>query len=206
MVRPNSSVTSRKAGEVEGAAVAGDCGGACAWETAPLADSSAAAQAEHLNIVRTEGNGTTLLESRESSTSKKKAPCEWRWGVNRAFSREKRTCFRGMERWPGLRLLSRLQWRDRGRFARPSPLPLPANLRYEFMLGIWGCQRTALCAGNDAPWKLGASRRYRFDYAARNSSRDWALGVGISDFSSWACAFRPVRATLPGNPRGDKAD
>ncbi len=29
--------------------------------------------------------------------------------------------------WPGLRLFSRLQWRDRGRFARPSPLPMPAN-------------------------------------------------------------------------------
>src|SRR5260370_385915 len=28
---------------------------------------------------------------------------------------------------PGLRLFSRLQWRDRGRFTRPSPLPLPAN-------------------------------------------------------------------------------
>src|SRR6266850_7738 len=33
----------------------------------------------------------------------------------------------GMEGWPGLRLFSRSQWRDRGRFTRPSPLPLPAN-------------------------------------------------------------------------------
>src|SRR6266436_3522995 len=33
--------------------------------------------------------------------------------------------------WPGLRLFSRLQWRDRGRFTRPSPLPLPANLKFE---------------------------------------------------------------------------
>jgi len=33
----------------------------------------------------------------------------------------------GMEGWPGLRLFSRSQWRDRGRFTQPSPLPLPAN-------------------------------------------------------------------------------
>jgi len=34
----------------------------------------------------------------------------------------------GMGGWPGLRLFSRSQWRDRGRFTRPSPLPLPAKL------------------------------------------------------------------------------
>jgi hypothetical protein len=61
-------------------------------------------------------------------------------------------------------------------------------------LGIWGCQRTALCAGNDAPWKLGASRRYRFDYATRNSSRDWALAsaifpVGLALFDQCAQPF-----------------
>src|SRR6266481_7554951 len=46
----------------------------------------------------------------------------------------------GMGGWPGLRLFSRLQWRDRGRFTRPSPLPLPAKMKDECMPGVGGSQ------------------------------------------------------------------
>jgi len=46
---------------------------------------------------------------------------------DRAPSRERRN-LRGMGGYPGLRPFSRSQWRDRGRFARPSPLPLPAKM------------------------------------------------------------------------------
>jgi len=56
-----------------------------------------------------------------------------------ASSREKRN-LRGTGGWPGLRLCSRLQWRDRGRFARPSPLPLPAKMKDECMPGVGGSQ------------------------------------------------------------------
>ena len=56
-----------------------------------------------------------------------------------ASSREKRN-LRGTGGWPGLRLFSRLQWRDRGRFARPSPLPLPAKMKDECMPGVGGSQ------------------------------------------------------------------
>ncbi len=46
-----------------------------------------------------------------------------------ALSREERGLC-GTGGWPGLRLFSRLQWRDRGRFTRPSPLPLNAGVNY----------------------------------------------------------------------------
>ncbi len=39
----------------------------------------------------------------------------------------KSAAFCGTGGSPGLRLFSRSQWRDRGRFTRPSPLPLPAS-------------------------------------------------------------------------------
>src|SRR5882724_104448 len=56
----------------------------------------------------------------------KKAPREPR-GFAAALLLAKSAGLCGMRGWPGLRLFSRLQWRDRGRFARPSPLPMPAN-------------------------------------------------------------------------------
>ncbi len=57
---------------------------------------------------------------------KKNAPRDGGASQQRSFSRRARSLC-GIGGWPGLRLESRLQWRDRGRFSRPSPLPMPAN-------------------------------------------------------------------------------
>jgi len=57
-----------------------------------------------------------------------KSPTRHFGACGMALSREERGLC-GTGGWPGLRLFSRLQWRDRGRFTRPSPLPL---LQIEF--------------------------------------------------------------------------
>src|SRR5260221_7471657 len=109
-----------------------------------------------------------------------------------ASSREKRN-LRGTGGWPGLRLFSRLQWRDRGRFARPSPLPLPAKMKDECMPGLRGSQL----------------RRERRAFPCPSLRSDWdalkhaptTADAHISDSSSWACVFRPEHGGLLGNPR-----
>src|SRR6267142_455646 len=69
----------------------------------------------------------------------------------------------GIGGWPGLRLFSRLQWRDRGRFARPSPLPLPAKMKDECMPAVGGSQFDWF----RAPRGLQLARRRDFSGSAR---------------------------------------
>src|SRR5438094_719858 len=63
---------------------------------------------------------------RKVPLSNKKAPRDT-LGLTPSLFLAKSAALCGTGGWPGLRLLSRSQWRDRGRFTRPSPLPLPAN-------------------------------------------------------------------------------
>src|SRR5882724_6381969 len=67
-----------------------------------------------------------FLRPHNSSIAIKK-PHEKPWGFAAALLLAKSAVLCGSGGWPGLRLFSRSQWRDRGRFARPSPLPMPAN-------------------------------------------------------------------------------
>jgi hypothetical protein len=57
----------------------------------------------------------------------KKMPREKPGHVASALSREERAASAASEGSLAYGFFSRLQWRDRGRFSRPSPLPMPAN-------------------------------------------------------------------------------
>src|SRR5712692_6744079 len=120
-VRPTSSVTSRKAGDAGEIEVA-----LCARVNA--AQDSKAAIATKTVLRRREGANsfTNLPPDEESHFTNKKAPRDT-LGLPASLLLAKSAASCGMGGWPGLRLFSRSQWRDRGRFARPSPLPLPAN-------------------------------------------------------------------------------
>ena len=76
---------------------------------------------------------------------------------------------------------SRSQWRDRGRFARPSPLPRLQNLKAQFK------PRAKECQCGVGYWSRLITKK------------------SVSGFSNWACAFRPTHANLPENPRDDIA-
>ena len=76
---------------------------------------------------------------------------------------------------------SRIQWRDRGRFSRPSPLPLPAN---------W---KLSVCRGSGS-----VNVRHKLCIAKSSQPSEF------SDSSSSVCAFRPVHAAPLENPRGDR--
>jgi hypothetical protein len=108
----------------------------------------------------------------------KKAPRDT-WGLlGGASSREKRWLLRrGRVAWLAAHF-SRLQWRDRGRFSRPSPLPLPANWKFSVCRG----------SGSVNVWH---------EHSATKAS--WPHE--FSDFSSSVCAFRPARVALLENPR-----
>src|ERR1700756_4335940 len=99
----------------------------------PKAQHSAAAS----TALRQNMDGTLILKSANSPDGKKpilfsrelqktKMPRELRGATSATPSREEsRKPRHGRVAW--LTAFSRLQWRDRGRISRPSPLPLPAN-------------------------------------------------------------------------------
>src|SRR5882757_4542714 len=112
-----------------------------------------------------------------------------------ASSREKRN-LRGTGGWPGLRLCSRLQWRDRGRFARPSPLPLPAKMKDECMPGVGGSQFDWF----GVPLGLQSVRREILPAVlTAKKRRQVRRSPRTSDFSNWACAFLLARGDLLAN-------
>src|SRR5467141_2804039 len=77
--------------------------------------------------------------SREFVFNNKKAPRDT-LGLPASLFLAKSAALCGMGGWPGLRLFIRSQWRDRGRFTRPSPLPFPANSNTRVIREVQGCK------------------------------------------------------------------
>src|SRR6202040_1515100 len=80
------------------------------------------------NIYRPESLGVMQFSIvlRRKNLAQKKCPARNR-GTRSALSREERAVSAASEGSLAYGFFSRLQWRDRGRFSRPSPLPMPAN-------------------------------------------------------------------------------
>ena len=98
------------------------------WVRDTVAQDNRAAIAEAMAVVRKRllENPVTNIPELRISLRQQKSPTRHLGANGMALSREEHGLC-GMGGWPGLRLFSRSQWRDRGRFTRPSPLPLPAN-------------------------------------------------------------------------------
>ena len=120
---------------------------------------------------------------------KTKRPHETRWGSRqRPFSRRARPSA-AREGSLAYGFFSRSQWRDRGRFARPSPLPLPANLQFESKPPCLPSQSAFDASLGGRPSAMSAPPR----------------GAALfSDSSSSASASPPARANLPANPRAGR--
>lgn len=100
------------------------------------------------NQTRTKKSSSEIFEFRHkspiqaASCLKMKKPRETPWGFEpRLFSR-KAAASAAREGSLAYGKFCRLQWRDRGRFSRPFPLPLPAKLEAQCMTRAGGCQRT----------------------------------------------------------------
>src|SRR5690349_17661630 len=122
MVRLVSSVTPRKAG----AAIGGV--DACACRPPTPINAAPVARAKRFSSHARRTPCTILLQARSEVGPQQKTPCELPWGEtkSRLLSRKARPA--AAEEGSLADGLRRSQWRDRGRFARPSPHPMPAKI------------------------------------------------------------------------------